>query len=605
MKHGNSISIISPDSIIRLRTVVKSIGATTGDVIFFDTIISSGRTRDVIKNYITSAEFKDLFELVNWRNIIIIDAYRRAYLDINPYLNTFYMRMDVPRLGNENTCVLCKALTIADEISNKAVNKEYSNVIQRWVESWEKTSVLDISYKDYSIEHKINKSPETFDFNPPIINSVGLLMYTIEAHMLFAKDDIITDIITKYGDALTNQDIIILICSKFLLFGDYSSTTLHISVVRNLINALIKIGDNNEKYLHLGIITLLIQKHDIVIEAIKQVAWYDVSSEGLEEMCLDLKILFSHFAKQSQDLFVKLPNSIVKIFDNTNRIEAYQFLHSIVCNDCGHLHDTELMKYVKRSISSSKELFEVLPNICSILDSIMLKMQYIDSCEVNFKCDFQSNEVIEKEIENLKEYVKKLEINSVGKSFDEIWHSNEHRLILQTIRKRKEYYEKIHSGLFISGDDNSVYNELYDIISDIKNSKICTTDYICKIEKNEYIEPAVNQKIWYFWNKDIKTEVKYLLENIRNSCEPFEDGFLANLYIRRNSENLEIKITNFCKEDAATIEKKTSAKRRQNMIKNKKLGVCINYTSEKKDDKYILNTIIKIPSLLSSLKVDN
>ena len=73
----------------------------------------------------------------------------------------------------------------------------------------------------------------------------------------------------------------------------------------------------------------------------------------------------------------------------------------------------------------------------------------------------------------------------------------------------------------------------------------------------------------------------------------------------RNSENLEIKITNFSKEDAVTIEKKTSAKRRQNMIKNKNLGVCISYTSEKKDDHYILNTIIRIPSLLSSLKVNN
>ena len=246
--------------------------------------------------------------------------------------------------------------------------------------------------------------------------------------------------------------------------------------------------------------------------------------------------------------------------------------------------------------------------MCALLDSAIHFMQEINQSEINSPIIFESEESLNEEIIAMKKAVMELQFSLYSeRDLNSVWHSDEHLKILNIINDRNEYYKKIHSGLFIMGDkeDSStecIYNEFLDIINETIDDLKSTTNPF-RLVKNKKIVSENNQQIWYFWNSEIRNEIKYLLGNVRSNIGPLDAaGCLMNVNIEQTMDYLKITLSNLSEHDDNYVMQKTINKQRREMVRNKNLGVTVDYQSVPYEKGFLLNTIITIPSITNTLK---
>ncbi|GHV44343.1 hypothetical protein AGMMS49546_28140 [Spirochaetia bacterium] len=584
------------------------------DILFFDTLIESGRTRKSIKHILLSSAFK-----VNmFKTLSIVDSQKLLYKAPDSDRHHAYWRLDIPRLGDRHTCKLCLALSLLNDIkrevsladkqlvSNFMTTEEIKNRLLEWGKSWKYITALD-----QMGAHAISPSPiatfpsESIDseFAPTLRTNIGLAVYATELQCIHIRDNILLDILEKISKDDYELVTLLLSC-RFLLFGDYSSKSFHIEMLKKMILAISHISDANN-YSALGVLVLLSQDKENVKNALLSllIDSYELNlfNDEHNNVNSDLKILLAYLSQSMEQLYCLLPSIIVNSFDNIKIREAYIDFHYGLYNDNGDTHTNDLEKYVVYKDP------KYLPQVAIVIQFILEKLRFI----------LQS-----REIEKINIKIQNLSKKIYQYLSSETLVNKSNNIILKNTIDVYESLMKIHSMYFLrlstKNDPDTFLEKISSIINE-NNRKhtielspekkaIIVSDYVASLPKNK------QRNLWCFWNSDIESEFNYLLDNSKHCCglikTKFDEFVHMCVRIEYTESHCVINLRNLSLITNVDYEKETRQKWRLSMTRIKKLGVEIIPTLDdhKADAKeyiafdnskkyYFLNIAYRIPRL--------
>ena len=618
IKNSNGF-VISPTSIRTIENKMKEYD-NPADVIIFDTIIESGRTRKLIKHVLSKIE-----KIGDIKTLSIIDSSRLPYISPEKSRYRAHWRFDVPRLGTTQACKLCNAINRAKELINEVVidedsenssnvklsGKEIINRIDEWIQNWECISALD-----YSSTHGLTEAPikeiksSDFlkEFGPSIKTNIGLVVYILEMHNIQLNDDIIFKIIDRLKpDRSDNSDksgfeqIAFIISSYLIHYGAYASSIFQMKIIKELFIALIEL-DTPNNYSSFAALILNIQEKQIIEKALLSFLAEKNTTDSKLFSNIDLNIVLSHLAQHSGIIYLALPEEITNMFDHKTRKNAYLSYHYALYNEGGITHtrvlqrfiDKKFLEYDDNNISKvASELQSLLKNIrCINLDEYLAPGSFVLKEYEVLKCD------IEKIRNNINIYINTKESKTKKDTGKEI---------SKGVESIHEYLKSAHALLFLPmgkmDENNSIKKKIESLVSkcinELKQNSEGTKTILADGESP--FPQTVLKEIWYFWNSDIENELKYLLDNARHSKKPIKSkhNFDADMLFSINYtlNYCEVVMKNIGNKSRDEIIKETIQKNRTEKKRNKELGVDIEIISNITDDGlYEIETKFIIPS---------
>jgi hypothetical protein len=613
--------VIPPTTIDLIRTKLQELKHLQGNhIMFFDTIISSGRTRKVIKHILLSSILKNDWPSQNGdvKTLSIIDSFRLPYSEPLKDRHHSYWRFDIPRLGSANSCSLCRSVDKASEVASEIHSYDVEKVrdigfmnkadikkrIETWVENWKAIPALH-NDTDHGIKETIVKGIDatkiTKSFKPEINTNVGLALYSNELQSIQIDDSIIIEIIKQIE---TNyEQKILLIASRLFLYGNWSSKNFHTQMIRVLLDAMSQISTSN--YSAFAALALLLQDAKIIRDAVIGVfhQHHELSND-------DLKIVLSYISNISKKdgvLYQFLPVNIVFPFDNQERRQAYIGFHNLLYNDAGIIHKNPIEQACGNVISfNSDDSIVILVKANASLSTALKYLLPIDQAEFRK----YSGDIVRKKMEDdtntINDQIKKImgkcsesEKNSTGKD------------VQKTMKEVYKVLKDYHGNLFLpfglkqTSGQLTIKQKIRDIVETNNGQHIVDDTKICGIiVQNKVVAlPATDlSEIWYYWNANIETELNYLLANVEHSTGELlssQYGEKAHMLIEVECglDECLIMMTNYSKEGAETVYKQLAIKHshRTEPMKNKNLGIQINCDSTPDGEKFLLKIIMRIP----------
>ena len=619
--------IIPPSSIQLIKDKLSNFSHLAKDILIFDTIIESGRTRKVLKHILLSNIFNSAWvDKGEIKALSIIDSYRLPYSEPQKDRHKAYWRFDIPRLGNSQACALCSALIKATEIKNEVErststthilyeflnNEQISSRIEEWRKSWNCVSSLNHVTGhgiDEAVVDHINTEVIDNKFAPVIKTNVGLAVYSAEMQSIQLRDNVILDIVAALESNNNHEQIVLVISNNLLLYGEFASQTLHIKLLCKLICAASKIEMNN--YSSLAALTLLAQNEKYLEQAILSCLnnWQEDNFENY-----DLNIVLSHLAQKFDSIYLALPARITHPFDNKSRKEAYERLHFELYNDNGIIHINALEEACGNGFTYDNEnSINLLHDVKSSLQMILKSISNIEECEYTDN-SIQTFVGFSKLIQKIQEVCDDISIFMYGPDSTDVNIIKKVSLdILQNIRGIHQILKEIHNGVFIAyglkEENNILIKKISKIITKSNKAYVLKKDSdihasIIADGFSELPETDLNE-VWYYWNSDIEQELRYLLSNVRHCTGDMlktNYGEKAHMLVSVNADldYCTITMRNVSDHDWNYVLKQINKKCRLTMVRNKKLGIVINGWSEsKKDDisKYELTMEMKIPAV--------
>ena len=627
-KRKNSI-IIPPGSIDFIKHKLTKFSNDTNlsnHILFFDTIIESGRTRKVLKHILLSSLLENDWKNKsnsNMKTLSVIDAYKLPYAAPEKDRHRSYWRFDIPRLGSNQACLLCNSINIAKEMINELRKKEPELLsdngiisssfvairINNWINSWQCISALRHSIThgiEEAVINDFNTNGIYSGFNPVIKTNIGLALYSAELQCIQLEDNIIENIITELGE--NHEQITLIISSKLLLSGEFTSQSFHIKMLEQMISSLSEIDANN--YSSLAVLTLLLQDDSLIeraliafIESHLTLDWQHINK--------DLLILLSYISQKRESIYLRLPYRITYLFDNKERKEAYSGFHFELYNVNGVIHKNALETICGNGfdLSNNNSAYILHKAYCS-LQNVIKYLSYINDDEFLTKPDEMQVSIIRKSLyEKISDICRNIELLEMSASCD-------NALLTKMIKSTRMALLDLHARLFVpygKSDQSSSYTLIKYIKTVIdENSQIFEIEESITNEKGiirangfPTLPDTPLNEIWYYWNADIKREFEFLLSNVSHSCEitlqtVFGEKAHMLVAVTPGTDIFTISLTNLSRQDKNYVisEMRKKSKTRPALVRNKKLGVDLIVESEpysEKNEIYKLTMKMLIP----------
>lgn len=449
------------------------------EVLFFDDVITGGRTRKEIKHLMHHLGATDV------KTLAIIDRQRLPYGLPNINRQRYYWRLDVPRLGNVNINPINTALKIGKDYKHRFIDSIQDRIIQ-WEESWSEIYSFQIntSHGLNSYNIKIDnplklygiKEDNTFpggykqvgaqdvedkSKHINITSSIGLLTFCIEMQTMTGRDDFIL----KYCRSSEIPDYVKaeLICAQLLLLGNEIRFSLKLELLKYLIDTTNQTYADNHSIL--SALTILNQSDDCLEKILK----YATSKSIVN---IDLSIALSlYMITTNKPIYNELRRIII---DNSinKKIELRRSLNYELYEK-RQAHISPINAYISNRQTDLKsmtiKLSYSLEKIKFILDNLDY---YAFEGEIN-------KEYLYKEIDDIIFYVNELlDLLDEHTINDDAVKKIESRkslimIYLQTSLLNK--LEEIHSNLLLKisnkmESDNNIKSKFRDIIEDINNN---------------------------------------------------------------------------------------------------------------------------------------
>lgn len=282
--------------------------------IIFDDAMLTGRTYHEIKRLLKVRGFKNI------RSLTILDRQRLPSSDyLEPEQSVCYWRLDVPPLGGESSCPLCRARSVAQGLITSLNNSPYKdrldNLRREWspqspVTGWPDTGLMPVALslkrarKKFGIRENPEKPGEYIQIGGDkekvnLSTSTGLVAYVTEFHSMTSRDDLPLVLIGEQEkDALPPHAIVELIASQLLLFpSEFDPETeneMVILLMENLLN--IKVGDRHTAFALLTLFSLSAATLNAAVKIhLKNGA---TAKQGLEGANVDYVLLISYLLHQ-------------------------------------------------------------------------------------------------------------------------------------------------------------------------------------------------------------------------------------------------------------------------------------------------------------------
>jgi hypothetical protein len=352
-RRAGSSLLVSPFALDRIKILFKL--QEKPEVLLFDDAEITGRNSANLEALLTAAGAAEVHTLT------VLDR-RRLPVSKPPGSRQSYWRFDVPVMGNDGLCPLCRALDKARAFSARLLGCD--DVFRQWTKDWNPQSPLT-HWGGHGLDPvamKLNEPHRHYPTDPPSVKpiklqtSVGLAIYLAEMHAMTFHDDLVLDVLKQELPNIDAATRIQVLATQLLLFGEEFGKELKEQLMLALIEAalLYEPGDYRIPDRHLSLASLVIlSQHSICIEEmcprINMVLdeWETRKAEhgpqGGFPLPVDLQVLFACLVAESPQSFENKGEIISRCrrmlqphFDTIAHI--YDILFQEVYDDEGYVH---------------------------------------------------------------------------------------------------------------------------------------------------------------------------------------------------------------------------------------------------------------------------
>lgn len=572
------------------------------NILLFDDATIGGKTRTEIKHI--------LFYLGanNIRTITILERRRLPFNTSDPRYNKAYWRLDIPKLGNADTCPICNAIKSLQNVESIIASNNILLQINKIIDNWKEITPFEHRENQLITPIRIDDNGKSLSkkfsiyFNGykheqcggernwiEITNSLGLSLYVSELHSMTSRDDIVF----QYLDGIEiNESAKIQVLSTYLLlFGKELSNITREKIITLLFN----LSNSTESNIHtsFALIALLSQgqqRLEFLYDICKDEGESDIKLGNLDMQILCLILSIDNKSKFSNSNYLK---RLKKGYKNLK--DLYKQLHSEIFNDYGIPHDTALQLIGKKEYSLS--LIREAEDICDKLIFLMNKIP-------GWYYRVYGNNEIHKKIEELKIYV--LRYKEASLTITSIDNQEQLTLINRFAKDIFNGFIPIHETLFISiglrSDKFPLKDRMQSLISEFKYD-IGLSNNFKKLPLND---ENLQLERWIAWDRNVERKIGFLLKNAEKggASAKIGDPFISNSELKNawisieyfELENrLELYIFNKSELTSNEVTERTKLKIKPEKLHLKELEISIVYDDVLYNNELLLKTIISFP----------
>lgn len=445
-------------------TIEKRLSGEKKQVLFFDDVVMSGRTRKEAKHLLFSLGANEI------KTLAIFDRQRLPFTIPNPSTNKFYARLDIPRLGN-NSSKITIALDKAMQFT-RLIDSAKTRIIE-WSSRWAISDSLNESNSTVIYPISINplsKRFSTYKENGEykqiggnenrilLTNSVGLSIYCIELFCATGRNDLVL----KYCKEIDNKNVKIeLICSNLLLCGGEFKGYIVSELVRELL--LATNYPNTDSYSSLAAITIL-SLNSVLVKELATTDWV------VDNCNKDIQIAFAIMTYDENAVFTDSYNNYLmntKKLNNQGLINLSDFHRQLYEKRKTHISPIYAIRNKQRPETVRIQALNIA------LDKLVLHCKYFLLDMADLAATLKQNALECKKFVNL--YFKENEYQKEKKKYLPEIESIVMNRIIPDI-------EKIHSKLFIGTKNKEINKLIKELISGTFTSEVLKDKF-----ENEHI----------------------------------------------------------------------------------------------------------------------
>lgn len=572
---------------------------TNEGILYIDSNFSTGRNMIEVENILlsTGCNRVNFFSLLDMRRLRNADTRSRAYWKIN-----------MPRLNDDSTCMICDALHKANAFAG-SVEGSCVERIKAWNNNWNCMSITNTT-ADHGLDSVDGISVNTGE-NIYISNTTSLNIYMAEMLSETYSNDCIYRFIRKKTD-LSILHKMQLICTQICLYGNQNSRQLQLSLLCELISNLAKQDEVNQ-YTSFAALILISQTESIMYELLNEVLYLNQNSNVLSTKKFllssenqDLIIAIGYFVKR-HPLIEQLVNGYINpessfirklneslIPDKDLKLLSKEF-EGILVNELGRSrHSTNIQKLIMEHASSldaySRQCDAALHDIQRMHDIAQKLPMALASSRLN------DNELFSKVRGSVTDVVNALAIDLEEKQKSlmdqqqtQVRASAE---LLSSVKKCQDYFMDILRGYFITySDDTKSYFE--QMVHDQED----------RHQKRIHVEimGSENNK-WFFWNQGIEKEFRFFLENVEHCTTKVDCNAEMMVSIRFEYNELRIELKSWSDQMSDVVKVSFQKKNRLSKEQAKAFDVMFDFESiDKQDGLFLLVTKMSIPACYQQL----
>lgn len=511
--------LISPLLISTIENYISNLNENVTTTIF-SAVTTSTRSRKEIKHI--------MYKLgsTNVQTLSVIDRQRFTLGVYNSQSHKAFMRLDLPQLGPENSCMLCSGLKKIKELK-EIINSEY--IRQRIDEIISQWNVIKYSDDHYGIGIKIKK--EVYNDNVieriknicekckinriNIDSNIGLVMFIIENIVVSISTDLLNNCLS---DKSLEDNIKMLILSSYLMyFNSNEITTDSRNDYCKKLYELLSSQKECNNFTSLVLIVLLANDYDLSI-------FNDIfiSEKSRNNSCID-DLIFQLFLYEKLGL---IDDNKYNYYDRylKHKSEITKTLYGInlYTNKFGkHNHSRSLIRLYTEGTSFDENDYNDALNAAEYL-----LFQY----ECLPLTLYKNTQEFSARINNTKNKLKELK-NSIKQAMNEDYNI---AWIPEYVSKATNDFfheaEKINDLVLCKTDCEIIEKKLYQICEDAKI-------YLNKADNQniKIVQKSCDTPHWFYFYNDIIEEIKYLIGDFRHSSDylinPYSEPKDLNEYI--------------------------------------------------------------------------
>lgn len=625
---GGSSFLISPLSFKAIQSKIKNFKEIHGQatVLLFDEATVEGKTRKEIKHllfYLGATEVKTL---------CILDRRRLPFTTTDPFKHKAYWRLDIPRLGNHDTCLICKSLEKSNDLINRFTSSSAVSRIKIWQSIWEK--VVPHNKKDHhGIDAKAIKPIEkkfgiitkseikddeivgvTYqcggDLNRiKLTNSHGLTIYSAELHTMTSRDDIVFALIDP-NRKKTSTDyvpykpaiVIELLCVNLLLFGDEFSASVTKTIALRIFEEVNLLNEETNETA-LAALTLLSLPSALLENIARE--WTQKNEPLKRALNFDMLIILCQFVDNPKS---KYANSVrLKRFlkGYNSLIELNKQFHSEIYNDYGNVHDTYLQQLIRLN-EASKYQSEVFLKAIVSCDKILYLFDEIDRFLMRGIGKEQMFDIAKQQLNSVKSKLKKIKSTEILQKYRDDWQPATESLFDTLKEIHHEYFTMIgmayENEFKLFGDFQYLISEVLKVLPAFKNVQPYQFEIGLSANFKKYDFKRTQLEKWIAWDEYVVKKVKYIMSNVRHTngklSDPFQsESIKKDMWVAVNYKDsaIEFWFLNLSTKTAAEIIEEVKNKKKIERQHIEQLGGSIRYEDFVSGKIKLLKTVLTLP----------
>ncbi|RVT97329.1 hypothetical protein EOD41_18695 [Mucilaginibacter limnophilus] len=576
------------------------------NAMLFDDATIGGKTRSDIAHILYSLDIN------NVKTVSMVERSRLPFSTSYPYKHKAFWRLDIPKLGDDDSCPICRAFKEVDNFSNILISQNAIDRINSWRSIWSKrtpfemkgTKILtptmlnlkeDRRYKKFGIYYDGISHQQCGGAKNKIelTTSIGLSIYTAELYSNTSKDDVVIEYLAL--DEVSNSAKLEMLCTNLLLFGREFSNT----VKKNIIIAIFMLAELSEEnnLTAMAAIALISQKRehlDILFEEVKDSQAVDVQVKNQ-----DMHIVLSRLSSFRGSKFYG-SKKLMRLHTGFQDLKVlYKQFHSELYNDFGLAHDTPL-QLVIREITNSLRTINAIEDSCDKVIFLLEKIPIWHLRKIGLVNNAEADTTLKSEINNHLNSAKEFLANKSNNLFV----PETAKKFKSIVRAAIDHLKAFHDRLFLCVNGLDAW-DMGDVLADLIKQQQLQVGVSRNIKRP--LQKSLDYSNWICWDREVISSVCSIIGNARhcnknlildyyneNESNSVKSGWIT---VDIGERYLTIKMINFSKQTANEISSLTGKRNKPEKLHLKELNINVNYVDVKYQDNTLVETIIEFPYL--------